>query len=525
MMSLADAEEQISEMATALCVLVCVLRKLGPLPKQQLFLLSYILVTCVAAVAEVIDETQRVEENRMCRLMITTCAVFEDNYNNSNRKRSRMSATEFNERERDGKRIRVCLHNHARAKEAVRQDWLTADCIFSDRHFERVFRLTRGIVERLIQACGNYEPKFFTTRKNCAGKEPISIEVKVLGVLKCVAFGCSGVAFMDYHQMAPGTFTEGLKALFRALKKATDLKDHYMRSPSPSDIKRITEQHQRVHGVPGMLGCLDCLHVYWKNCPVAWQGQFKNGRYKQASVVTEGLVDHNLWFWHVSVGHAGTNSDTNIWDVSPLLQSLLSDEWSRTCDFEFVLDGKAFDKVWILVDGIYPPISRFVKTVSHPVDAVAKMFAEWQESTRKDVERAFGVLTRKFQFLTKPVEYWELEDVKRIIFGCVMMHNMMVEVRIDRDEAEDAGMYQVNARGDFPGHQLMERTNVLDGHVREAWGYNPHSDTVQDHVSLAMKRWNGLYNDASHSRLQTAMMNHIAASFVRHNKQQRKNGK
>jgi Plant transposon protein len=262
-----------------------------------------------------------------------------------------------------------------------------------------------------------------------------------------------------------------------------------------------------------MLGCLDCLHVYWKNCPVGWQGQFKNGRYKYSSVVVEGMVDHNLWFWHASVGHAGTNNDTNIWEVSPLLEALLTDEWSKECDLEFILDGQSFEQLWILVDGIYPPIARFVKTVAHPVGTVAKLFSQWQESARKDVERAFGVLTRKFQILAGPIEYWDLEDIKHIISGCILMHNMMVEVRIERQEAEDVGMYQVVERQTASVRDVVERTAYLNGHNRDVRGYNPHPDNIAEHVQLAMARWNGLYNDVSHARLQSAMMNHVAARY------------
>jgi hypothetical protein len=52
-----------------------------------------------------------------------------------------------------------------------------------------VFRLTRGTVERLIQACGNHEPRYFGNNlTNCAaGKPGISIKVKVLGVLKATS--------------------------------------------------------------------------------------------------------------------------------------------------------------------------------------------------------------------------------------------------------------------------------------------------------------------------------------------------
>jgi hypothetical protein len=235
-------------------VLYLLARTGRPIDKDQLKLLSIVLVTCNVTVAEAIEEAKRQEEERACRIMITTGAVFKDYYNNSNRKRYRLKASEFEELLRNGKKRRECKHNHARALECVRQDWIGTDTIFSDRQFEQTFRLTKGIVETLIQACGNNEPEVFCTKSNCAGKPSIAIEVKVLGVLKCIAFGCSGRAFMDYHQMAPNTFTECLKAFFRAVKADTDLQGQYMRSPSPTDIKRITDQHLRVHGVPGMLG-------------------------------------------------------------------------------------------------------------------------------------------------------------------------------------------------------------------------------------------------------------------------------
>ena len=66
---------------------------------------------------------------------------------------------------------------------------------------------------------------------------------------------------------------------------------------------------------------------------------------------------------------------------------------------------------------------------------------QWQESARKDSERAFGVLVCKFQILLQPIEYWDLDNVKNIIYGCVIMHNMMVERCIERNERKDAGMY------------------------------------------------------------------------------------
>jgi hypothetical protein len=53
--------------------------------------------------------------------------------------------------------------------------------------------------------------------------------------------------------------------------------------------------------------------------------------------------------------------------------------------------------VWFLVDGIYPELARFAKTISEPLNNLAKSYASWQEASRKSIERAFGVFGRKFQ--------------------------------------------------------------------------------------------------------------------------------
>jgi hypothetical protein len=97
--------------------------------------------------------------------------------------------------------------------------------------------------------------------------------------------------------------------------------------------------------------------------------------------------------------------------------------------------------VWFLVDGIYPELARFAKTISEPLNKPAKSYASWQEASRKSIERAFGVFGRKFQIAVRKIEQWYVSDIKDIIEACVVLHNMMVEERMNRDEAEDRGWY------------------------------------------------------------------------------------
>ena len=58
----------------------------------------------------------------------------------------------------------------------------------------------------------------------------------------------------------------------------------------------------------------------------------------------------------------------------------------------FRLGEKEFEKLFFLADGIYPPWSRFVKTLPMAVGPKETFFSKWQESSRKDIERGFGQL-------------------------------------------------------------------------------------------------------------------------------------
>ena len=57
-----------------------------------------------------------------------------------------------------------------------------------------------------------------------------------------------------------------------------------------------------------------------------------------------------------------------------------------------------FNKLFYLVDGIYPQLTQFVKTISIPLTKKENQFAGWQEVGRKEVERAFGVVQSRYHF-------------------------------------------------------------------------------------------------------------------------------
>ena len=207
----------------------------------------------------------------------------------------------------------------------------------------------------------------------------------------------------------------------------------YLRLPTKDDIKSISNLHKAVHGVEGMFGSLDCMHTFWKNCPKAWHGSYK-GKENKPSIVLEAIADYHLWFWHASYGYAGTLNDKNILHLSPFLESLVDgtfielEQSAGTVPFK-VLDEE-FNKMFVLVDGIYPSYSRFVRGLKEPVTDRETYFTTWQEKARKDVERAFGVLQGKFQWVARPIHLYHLNGIATRVSCCLILHNMCVSDRV-----------------------------------------------------------------------------------------------
>ena len=222
-----------------------------------------------------------------------------------------------------------------------------------------------------------------------------------------------------------------------------DLHCLYLCSMSPADAKHVEAMNYEQHGMHGMVGSLDCSHIAWNNCPVAYQDQFK-GKQDKPTLIMEVVSDYQLYAWHAVVGYAGTLNDINVWDNSLLHKALIDGTFS-SIDFEFLIASEVFKELWFLVDGIYPPLSCFVHPMTASVDVNEALFSMWQESSHKDAEHFFGVLKKKFNVCSTGLNTMNFQNIIVAIYCCIMLHNMSVveRVRSNNDNIEDASFYEV----------------------------------------------------------------------------------
>ena len=54
------------------------------------------------------------------------------------------------------------------------------------------------------------------------------------------------------------------------------------------------------------------------------------------------------------------------------------------------------------------------------------MFATYQEAVRKDIERAFGQIVKKFDILSRSIQFRKREVIVNVLNTCIILHNMTV---------------------------------------------------------------------------------------------------
>ncbi|GKE53111.1 ALP1-like protein isoform X1, partial [Tanacetum coccineum] len=175
-----------------------------------------------------------------------------------------------------------------------------------------IFREREEAEQRLIDdyfGDDEYEPKYpeekfrhryFRVRIDAIGRNSIALILKCTSAIRQMAYGTAPDAFDEYLQIA-----------------------------------------EQKHGLPGMLGSIDCMHWDWKNCPKALHGQFKRSTHKYPTLMLEAVADQKLWIWHAYFGVPGANNDLNVLYGSPLFDDEIAD---IAPECPFVVNGHTYRK-------------------------------------------------------------------------------------------------------------------------------------------------------------------------------------
>jgi hypothetical protein len=66
----------------------------------------------------------------------------------------------------------------------------------------------------------------------------------------------------------------------------------FLRRPTVADTLCLLAKAEEC-GFPDMLGCIDCMHCQWHNCPVGLQDQFTQEDIKHPTIILEVVVSYD----------------------------------------------------------------------------------------------------------------------------------------------------------------------------------------------------------------------------------------
>ncbi|XP_071728464.1 uncharacterized protein [Rutidosis leptorrhynchoides] len=123
-----------------------------------------------------------------------------------------------------------------------------------------------------------------------------------------------------------------------------------------------------------------------------------------------------------------------------------------------------------------------VKAPHNPIDEPRKKFKRFQESARKDIERAFGVLQGRFAMLKTPSRSKDFNKIRRHTYACIVLHNMIQENNGFAIGRREERMIERN-----PPRRLQRDLRDRDARVKEIRDKQVHQQLEAD---LTEHVWN-----------------------------------
>ena len=142
--------------------------------------------------------------------------------------------------------------------------------MYTNIKFRRRFRMRRHMFLRIVDALNNHD-EYFQLRVDTLRRKGLSPLQKCTTAIHILAYGSPADSVDEYILIGETTAVECLERFVSGI--CTIFENKYLRRPNNKDTKKLLQMGV-ARGFPNMLGSIDCMHWEWKNCLVAWKGQF-----------------------------------------------------------------------------------------------------------------------------------------------------------------------------------------------------------------------------------------------------------
>ena len=369
-------------------------------------------------------------------------------------------------------------------------------------HLRTVFRVSYKLFKHIAATLKQHN-KFWEQRMNAAHRWGVSTEIKILISLKILAQGTSAPAIHNEFGCGEGlvhqcvdNFIADVIVLFEKEFLLSNLEDE-------EKSRKIILANQAKHGLPGLLGSLDCTHIKWLRCSRRLHSNFV-GKSGEPTFTNEAIADSKLRFVHFFAGCGGTMNDINVLRSGTLVTALCNGTYPK---FQFSLENHSFSFPYLFVDGIYPGWANLIKAPKSSLEN-AENFIRRQESIRKDVERAFGVLKIRWKILKYGLNFLKRSKCVKVIRAAVILHNMMID--LSPNSSAETFVQDLIADGIISDARELEEDQDEDVIQEEEESEEEDEEYVEEgeeEETLQERFW--FYDERKHTELTTCLIKHF----------------
>jgi len=127
-------------------------------------------------------------------------------------------------------------------------------------------------------------------------------------------------------------------------------------------------------------------------------------------IFVEAVCDEDLWVWNLFVGAPGSLNDIKVMQQLPLYLDVTGGRWPLCCT-PFTINERTRTLPYYPVDGNYPRYAFLMSPHPKPSTEEQMTFKNLQEAIRKEAERPFGVLMKRFHVARHPGRYHSVSQL------------------------------------------------------------------------------------------------------------------
>ncbi|XP_047953794.1 uncharacterized protein LOC125200030 [Salvia hispanica] len=148
----------------------------------------------------------------------------------------------------------VCPREHDVAHERLFADYFAEHPRWGPNVFHRRFRMSRDLFLRIVHTLEGRDEYW----EDDIGRPGLTPLQKCTVAIRQLAYGTTTDMFDEFLHVGETTGRDCLKNFCKIVVEAFG--DTYLRRPTADDCQSLMRMHETVHGFPGMLGSIDCMH-------------------------------------------------------------------------------------------------------------------------------------------------------------------------------------------------------------------------------------------------------------------------